>query len=69
MDYQRRALLRAKDTFPVQSDIAEVVKFCRDLRIPGELVIAFPGNSGIRSIVFIEKEQVYDVAEKVIDAT
>jgi hypothetical protein len=60
MEYERKALLRARDTFSPKADIAEVDKFCRELKIPGELKISYPGNGGRSSVTFIEKEQVYD---------
>ena len=64
MEYERKALLRARDSFSPKADIAEVVQFVRALKIPGELVISFPGNTGIHAITFIEKEKVYGVVEK-----
>ena len=61
MEYERKALLRARDTFSPKADIAEVDRFCRELRIPGELKILYPGNGGRASVVFVEKEREYDV--------
>lgn len=59
MEFERKVSVQAQDGFPAKSDVSEVVEFVRLQRVPGELVITFPGNGGITSVVFKGKPQTH----------
>lgn len=59
MDFTRKATVQAHDTFDSKADIAEVDAFIRAQKVPGELVISYPGNSGRTSVIFNGKKQVH----------
>ena len=60
MEFTRKATVQAHDTFPPKSDLAEVDAFIREQRVPGELVVTYPGNSGRSSVIFNGKKQVHN---------
>ena len=57
MNFSRKATVQAQDTFSPKADIAEVDAFIREQKVPGELVISYPGNGGRTSIIFHGKSQ------------
>ena len=56
INFRKSAKVRVTNEFPSKSDVAEVLTFVREQKVPGELVISLPGNGGISGIVFREKE-------------
>ena len=56
---------RSVNEFPSKSDVAAVSEFIRLAKAPGTLEISYPGNGGITSIVFREKER--DVTVETLD--
>jgi hypothetical protein len=60
MDFERKATVQAHDSFPANVDIAELDKFIREQKVPGELVIVYPGNSGRTSVIFNNKKRVFN---------
>ena len=63
MQFKKRGFARAVNEFPPKADVASVVEFVKEQRVPGELRIVMPGNGGITSVVFYEKEHPVDVAQ------
>jgi hypothetical protein len=63
MVFKKRGFARAVNEFSSRSDVAEVLAFVKEARVPGELVISLPGNGGVAAIVFREKEQPVDVEQ------
>ncbi len=59
MNFERKATVQAHDSFDSKVDIAELDAFIREQKVPGELVIVYPGNSGRTSVIFNNKKQVY----------
>lgn len=59
MEFTKKVHLRVANEFPSKSDIADVLSFVKEQRVPGELVISIPGNGGVTSIMFREKEKVH----------
>lgn len=66
MDFKKRGFVRAVNEFSPKADVAEVLTFVKGQRVPGELVISLPGNGGVASIAFREKEQPRDVLQQSI---
>lgn len=64
MEFFKKVTARARNMFPPKSDISEVVDFVKGQKIPGEIIIHFPGNGGITSIEFAEKEKVLDTVQE-----
>jgi hypothetical protein len=62
MIFKKRGFARAVNDFSPKDDVSEVLAFVRSQRVPGEIRIVLPGNGGITSIAFHEKEQSVDVA-------
>lgn len=60
IEFRSTTKLRATNEFSSKSDVAEVLAFVREQKVPGELVISLPGNGGISGIVFREKERAFD---------
>jgi len=61
VQFVKKGFARAVNEFSSKADVAEVLAFVKAQKIPGELRIVLPGNGGISSIVFLEKEQAIDV--------
>lgn len=57
MDFTKKVTLRTRNQFPPKSDIADVLAFVKEQKIPGELCVSLPGNGGVTSIDFIEREK------------
>ena len=57
---EKKVLLRVRNTFSPKADIAEVDAFIREQKVPGQLIVSYPGNAGRSSVDFIEKERVLD---------
>lgn len=55
MNFSRKVQVQALDTFPSQSLLSEVDDYVRSQRVPGELVISYPGNGGRTSVTFRSK--------------
>jgi len=60
MDFERKATVQAHDSFDPKVDVAELDKFIREQKVPGELVIVYPGNSGRTSVIFNNKKRVFN---------
>lgn len=58
-DFNRRSVIQAHDTFSPRDDLAAVDAFIRAQRVPGELVVSYPGNGGRTSVVFRGKPTVH----------
>lgn len=56
-DFTTRMYTLFRNRFHNREDIAEVVQYCREQKVPGKLEIIFPGNGGITSIEFIETRE------------
>ena len=56
LTFQKKQVTRFRNIFPLGSDIVEVVVAVQKAKVPGELRIGFPGNGGVHSIEFLEKE-------------
>ena len=54
-EFQKKVQLRVINEFAPKSDVAEVLAFVREQKVPGELIISLPGNGGVSSITFREK--------------
>lgn len=59
MEFERKVTVQVQDSFPAKSDLAEVDALVREQRVPGELVVSYPGNGGRSAIVFRGKPQVH----------
>ena len=59
MLFKRKAIVQAKDEFNQKDDLGEIDTFIRSQKVPGELVVSYPGNGGRTSVVFNGKPQVY----------
>lgn len=64
MIFEKKALVRGRSQFNPKDDIREIVEFIRQQRVPGEVRITLPGNGGITSVMFFEKEHVAEVAKE-----
>ena len=58
MEFKRKAVVQALDSFPSNSDPSAVDAFVRSQRVAGDLVITYPGNGGRTSIVFKNRPKV-----------
>lgn len=63
MEFAKKAMLQVRNRFSPKSDIGEVVAFVREQKVPGELRIVFPGNTGITAIEFFEKAKEHAAEE------
>lgn len=63
MDFEKKVLLRVRNSFPPKSNIAEVFAAVLEQRIPGELHVVVPGNGGVTAMFFIEKERILDAED------
>jgi hypothetical protein len=52
MEFERKVQLQVQDSFPAKSDLAEVDSVIREQRVPGEMVVSYPGNGGRSAVVF-----------------
>ena len=59
MQFTRKAVVQAQDTFLPKVNLAEIDAELREQRVPGELVVSYPGNGGRSSVIFKSKPQVY----------
>lgn len=59
MDFDRKATVQSHDSFDSKVDIAKLDAFIRSQKVPGELVIVYPGNGGRTAVIFNGKKQVY----------
>lgn len=62
MNFKRKAIVQAVDTFPSNSDLMAVDAYireqCRKFGVSGDLVVTYPMNGGRTSIVFKNRPQV-----------
>jgi hypothetical protein len=61
MDFERKWRTAVVNTFPPTSNIAAVVKFVREQNIPGKIEITLPGNGGVTSITFTQKDKTHNI--------
>jgi hypothetical protein len=59
MNFERKATVQAHDSFDSKVDIAELDAFIREQKVPGELVIVYPGNGGRTTIIFNGKKKIH----------
>lgn len=59
MLFQRKAVVQARDEFKPKDDLSEIDTFIRSQKVPGELVVSYPGNGGRTSVIFNGKPQVH----------
>jgi len=59
-DFTRKVTLQVHDRFQSKEDIAEVVQFVKQQRVPGQIVISLPGNGGITSVEFVGKPTTHE---------
>lgn len=52
MEFVRKVTVQAQDSFPAKADLAEVDALVREQKVPGELVVSYPGNGGRSAVVF-----------------
>ena len=57
LTFEKKQVTRFRNIFPPGSDIVEVMIAVQKAKVPGELRIGFPGNGGVHSIEFLEKER------------
>jgi hypothetical protein len=60
VDFERKVAVQARDSFSSKDDLNEVDTFIRDQKVPGELIVSYPGNGGRSSVIFRSKEQVHN---------
>ena len=46
-EFQKKVQLRVINEFAPKSDVAEVLAFVKEQKVPGELIISLPGNGGV----------------------
>ena len=51
-DFERKVQVQVQDSFPAKSDLVEVGADIREQKVPGELIISYPGNGGRSAVVF-----------------
>jgi hypothetical protein len=51
-DFERKVQVQVQDNFPAKSDLVEVDEDIREQKVPGELIISYPGNGGRSAVVF-----------------
>lgn len=51
-DFERKVQVQVQDNFPAKSDLVEVDADIREQKVPGELIISYPGNGGRSAVVF-----------------
>lgn len=62
-----KVFAHSRTTFPGVKqplDVADVVEFCRDSKLPGKVTVVLPGNGGVTSVVFEGKEEETQVVEE-----
>ena len=53
MEFERKVTVQVQDTFPAKlADLVEIDADIKQQRVPGELVIGYPGNGGRSFVVF-----------------
>jgi hypothetical protein len=64
MNFTRKAIVQAVDTYSSKSDLLEVDAFLREqgrkYGVSGDLVVTYAGNGGRTSIVFKNRPKVND---------
>lgn len=63
MIFRKKGFVRAVNEFSSRANVAEVLAFVKEQKVPGELVVSLPGNGGVTAITFREKEQVAEVVD------
>jgi hypothetical protein len=62
MEFKRKAVVQALDTFPSKADLSAVDAFIREqgrkFGVSGDLVVTYAGNGGRTSIVFKNRPKV-----------
>lgn len=61
IDFEKKALVQARNTYAPNVNLELVKRDILEQKVPGELRVNFPGNGGVTSIVFMEKQRVLDV--------
>lgn len=63
MIFRKKGFVRAVNEFSSRANVADVLAFVKEQKVPGELVVSLPGNGGVTAITFREKEQVAEVVD------
>ena len=61
MNFTKTVTQQVHNRFSPKEAIEEVIELVREQKIPGKVEIILPGNGGITSIEFIEKQVVVEV--------
>ena len=67
MNFTQKGLAREVSHFNSKEDIAEVLTFVKEQKVPGELIVSLPGNGGVTAITFKGKEQSIEVEKVYLD--
>ena len=72
LEFQRRVSVQTHDTFTPPYDFNRIVEEIKSQRVAGEILVSFPGNGGITSVVFKNKPKltiVEDETEEIAETT
>lgn len=64
--FKKKGFARAVNEFSSKENVADVLTFVKEQKVPGELVVSLPGNGGVAAITFREKEHVIEVESEEI---
>jgi hypothetical protein len=65
--FDKKVTLQVHNRFNPKADIAEVVTFVREQKVPGKVEIVLPGNGGITSVEFIESPKIHKADVPIIE--
>ncbi len=60
MEFTRKVTVQVNDQFSSPYDFQSIVDEIKSQRVPGELLISFPGNGGVSGVVFRGKPVSHD---------
>jgi hypothetical protein len=63
-DFTKNGTLRVRSRFSPKEKIDEVLAFILEQKVPGTLCVSIPGNGGVTSIEFTEKDRPYPLDEE-----
>jgi hypothetical protein len=61
VDFKKKGFARAVNEFAPKTDVGDALEFVKSQKVPGEFIISLPGNGGIASIIFREKEHPVEI--------
>lgn len=59
MEFDRKVAVQAIDSFSQGADLSEIDAMIREQKVPGKLVVSYPGNGGRTSAIFETKPKVH----------